>query len=138
MDVFTSQKRREVMGKIRAKNTTPELAVRRFLFKHGFRFQLHRADLPGKPDIVLPKYETIFLVHGCFWHRHTNCRLYRLPRSNRSYWRLKAQRNIRRDRHTLKALRRLGWRVITVWECQLRASRRERVMRAGISKMLRH
>lgn len=107
------------MSGIRGKNTKPELAVRKALFAQGFRYRLHVKNLPGKPDIVLPKYRTVIFVHGCFWHGH-NCRLFRIPSSNRAFWRAKIRRNQENDRKAVGALRKGGWRVISVWECGLR------------------
>lgn len=105
------------MSRIGGKNTAPEIAVRRFLHARGFRFRLHRKDLPGRPDIVLPKYRTAILVHGCFWHGHT-CKDGRRPRSNQDYWNAKLERNAKRDAKNARQLRALGWKRIVVWECQ--------------------
>jgi DNA mismatch endonuclease, patch repair protein len=118
MDTFSSKKRSEIMSKVRSSNTAPELAVRRLLHRGGYRFRLHGNDLPGNPDIILPKYKTIILVHGCFWHRHKNCVEASMPQSNIEYWERKFDRNVRRDRRIQRELASLGWRVITVWECQ--------------------
>ena len=117
MDTFSKEKRSWVMSRITGKNTTPEIAVRRFLHSRGFRFRLHRKDLPGCPDIVLPKHRTAVLVHGCFWHSHI-CKDGRRPRSNQDYWNTKLDRNARRDRTNGRRLRALGWKRIVVWECQ--------------------
>ena len=108
------------MSKVRGRDTKPELFVRRWLHLQGFRFRLHRADLPGKPDIVLPRYHSVVFVHGCFWHGHKGCSRSALPASNRTYWETKIGRNIERDQRNLRRLRRLGWRVITLWECCLK------------------
>lgn len=107
-----------VMRSIRKTNTRPELAVRRALHARGFRFRLHGRDLPGCPDIVLPKHMTAVLVHGCFWHQHEGCRLARLPKGNQSYWLPKLERNVARDRRTRTALEAMGWRVVVIWECE--------------------
>ncbi len=122
-DVFTPEKRSAVMAAIRAKNTKPEVAVRRILHAMGLRFRLH-ADLPGKPDIVLPKLWTIIQVKGCFWHGH-RCLKGRVPEGNRPYWRDKIAGNKARDLRNERRLRRLGWRVRTIWECRVRRSRRD-------------
>jgi DNA mismatch endonuclease, patch repair protein len=106
------------MRKVRSSDTAPELLVRKLLHRCGYRFRLQGSDLPGNPDIVLPKYKTIVLVHGCFWHRHKRCREATMPKSNQSYWEAKFERNEKRDRRIKRELKRLGWRVITVWECQ--------------------
>lgn len=108
------------MRQVRGRDTKPELLVRRWLHGAGFRFRLHRADLPGKPDIVLPRHGAVIFVHGCFWHGHKGCPRSALPTSNRPYWETKIGRNIERDRRNQRRLRRLGWRVMTVWECQLK------------------
>lgn len=118
-DRLSPQERSRVMSRIRSRDTGPELAVRSFLHRQGFRFRLHRKDLPGKPDIVLPKYRAVIFVHGCFWHQHPGCREGRIPGSRRSYWAPKLRRNVERDREARAALARDGWRVCVVWECEL-------------------
>ena len=115
------------MAAIRGKNTKPELTVRRFLHARGFRFRLHSASLPGRPDIVLPKHRTAVFVNGCFWHQHANCRLASLPASNRRFWREKLIGNRRRDRRKAQALRAAGWKVLTIWQCQLDVKRLRRL-----------
>ena len=119
-DVFTPEERSRVMRSVRSRDTAPELRVRRWLHAHGFRFRLHRDDLPGKPDIVLPRYATAVFVHGCFWHGHAGCKPAELPASNREYWERKIGRNMARDRRNLRGLRALGWRALVVWECRIR------------------
>lgn len=117
------------MSGIRARNTKPEMMVRRFLHANGLRYRLHVPDLPGRPDIVLPKYRTIVEVRGCFWHRHANCRYAATPKTNRQFWKTKLESNVRRDFRTSRALRRLGWRVLVVWECEVQKPRTlERVL----------
>ncbi len=118
MDTVSREKRSEIMRKVRSSNTSPELLVRRLLHRAGYRFKLFGSVLPGNPDIVLPKYKTVILVHGCFWHRHRGCGEATMPQSNVSYWEAKFARNERRDRRIQRQLRLLGWHVITVWECQ--------------------
>jgi len=105
------------MGRIRDKNTIPEKTVRSALHRMGFRFSLHRSDLPGKPDIVLPKHQTVVFVHGCFWHRHKNCKYAYTPKSRQKFWLGKFRKNMFRDIRTKKVLRENGWKVITLWEC---------------------
>jgi DNA mismatch endonuclease, patch repair protein len=105
------------MAAIRSKNTTPEMTVRRFLHAAGLRYRLHRSDLPGRPDIVLPRYQAAVLVHGCFWHHH-GCKNSVWPRTRSAFWRAKITGNIQRDRRNVRALRKLGWRVFLVWECE--------------------
>ena len=107
------------MARIRSRDTKPELIVRSVLHRAGIRFSLRRKDLPGKPDIVLPKYQTVILVHGCFWHRHPGCSVATTPKSNIEFWHKKFDTNVKRDRRNQRALRRLGWKVIVVWECQI-------------------
>jgi len=105
------------MSRIRSRDTGPELLVRSALHRAGYRFRLHRKDLPGRPDIVLPKYHTVVFVHGCFWHRHKGCKLAYTPKSRVAFWKKKFQSNVDRDRRKARALRQLGWHVITIWEC---------------------
>lgn len=112
-----------MMSGIRGKNTRPELLVRKILFAAGFRFRLHRRDLPGMPDIVLPKYRAAILVHGCFWHMHEGCRYAKLPSSNVRFWRKKLARNRERDQKNIDLLMDAGWRVLVVWECMTRVER---------------
>ena len=106
------------MSRIRSRDTVPELRVRSVLHRAGYRFRLHRKDLPGRPDIVLPKHRTVVFVHGCFWHRHPGCRFAYQPKSRVAFWQKKFDDNVARDRRNVHVLRALGWRVITVWECQ--------------------
>lgn len=119
MDIWSKQKRSEVMSKIRGKNTKPEMILRSQLFRQGFRFRVHQKDLPGKPDIVLPKYQTAIFVHGCFWHYHEECKEGRIPSSNSKFWKEKLNKNIAKDiKHKLEC-EALGWKVIIVWECEI-------------------
>jgi DNA mismatch endonuclease (patch repair protein) len=118
MDKLSKERRSWNMSRIKSKNTNPEKIVRSFLHNMGFRFRIHRKDLPGKPDIVLPKYKTIIEVRGCYWHRHKGCREASNPKSNISYWQDKFNRNIKRDKQNKKLLNEKGWTVIIVWECQ--------------------
>ncbi len=120
VDTLTPKERSKLMAKIRGKNTKPELAVRSLLHRAGYRFSLHRKELPGKPDIVLRKYNTIVFVHGCFWHRHKNCKIASMPKSNTEFWQAKFDRNVSNDRKHTRQLRKMGWHVLTVWECELK------------------
>ena len=120
MDTISKEHRSWNMSRIRSNDTTPELAVRSFLFRHGFRFRLHVKSLPGHPDIVLPKYKTVIEVRGCFWHRHPGCRQATTPSTNAEFWQEKFKRNVERDRNTEKLLKELGWNLIVVWECELK------------------
>jgi DNA mismatch endonuclease (patch repair protein) len=130
MDRISSKLRSENMRRITGKNTSPELIVRRLLFQHGFRYRLHRADLPGKPDIVFVARRKVIFVHGCFWHAHT-CRVAHQPRTNEEYWSPKLQRNQERDAQHLGSLKAEGWDVLTIWECELKnvASVKHRLIR---------
>ncbi|HEX2817352.1 MAG TPA: DNA mismatch endonuclease Vsr [Phenylobacterium sp.] len=119
-DVFSHEKRSAVMRRVKGKDTTPELAVRKALTRLGARYRLHRKDLPGKPDIVLPGRRLALFVHGCFWHGHDCARGARVPKQNRDYWVGKVGRNRARDVASREALTALGWRVETVWECDLK------------------
>ena len=109
------------MGRIRSRNTKPEIIVRSLLHRSGFRFRINYAALPGAPDIALPKHKTAIFVHGCFWHRHTECPRATFPNTNRAYWRKKFDRNVARDAEIGKELKRLKWNVIVVWECEVMA-----------------
>lgn len=117
-DFLNPEERSERMARIRSQDTKPELLVRKALHKAGFRFRLHRRDLPGRPDLILPKYQTAVFVEGCFWHGH-HCQKGRIPATNSKFWQTKIQTNKLRDRRNQRALRRAGWRVLRVWECQL-------------------
>ena len=120
MDSPTKEKRSWNMSRIRSNDTTPELVVRSFLFRQGFRFRLHVKNLPGHPDIVLPKYRTVVEVRGCFWHRHPECRRATTPSTNAEFWQEKFKRNVERDRNIEKQLKELKWNLIVVWECELK------------------
>ena len=121
---MTTSQRSKLMSRIRGKDTTPELQVRSIVHRLGYRFRLHAKDLPGSPDLVLPRLGTVILVHGCFWHRHRGCRYATTPSTRRAFWQAKFDANVARDRRVSASLRRLGWSVITVWECQLRRPER--------------
>lgn len=124
-DVFSQQKRSEVMSRIRGKNTSPERTVRTLLHSLGYRFTINgpkNRQLPGKPDIVLPKYDTVILVHGCFWHAHENCDYFRLPKTRPAWWRAKLMKNKERDARVERSLIESGWNVVTIWECATRTS----------------
>lgn len=118
-DVFSKAKRSKIMAGIHGAHTLPEKAVRSFLRQRGFRFRLHSSCLPGKPDFVIPDLHVAIFVNGCFWHGHTRCKRGALPTTRVEFWQQKISGNVSRDRRNASALRRLGWRVITVWQCQL-------------------
>jgi DNA mismatch endonuclease (patch repair protein) len=117
MDIWSKAKRSEVMSRIKGRDTKPELIVRSLLHRAGVRFSLRRKDLPGRPDIVLPKYRAIVFVHGCFWHRHKGCKVASMPKSRKTFWQAKFKGNVARDKRNRRDLERLGWRVLVVWEC---------------------
>lgn len=119
-DTMTPEQRSRCMAAIKGKDTKPELIVRRYLFSRGLRFRVQVRKLPGNPDIVLPKYRTVVFVNGCFWHGHEGCKYYRLPKSNVEFWKNKIERNMARDVRNEAELKVLGWRVIRVWECDIR------------------
>lgn len=112
--------RSENMRRIRSIDTKPELALRSFLHSKGYRFRLHDPRLPGKPDVIFPTLKRVIFVHGCFWHQHKNCRLSHVPKSNLAYWRPKLRRNRTRYERNVQALRKLGWKTLVIWECQIR------------------
>ncbi|MBK7908771.1 very short patch repair endonuclease [Candidatus Pollutiaquabacter sp.] len=122
-DIFTKRKRSQIMASISGKETKPEISVRSFLFRQGFRFRKNVKTLIGKPDIVLPKHQTINFIHGCFWHGH-NCKRGTKPTSNIEFWNSKIQGNIDRDKKTTSQLKKIGWRVITIWDCELKNKER--------------
>ncbi len=124
----TSEQRHRNMAAIKSKNTKPEMIVRRYLFAHGFRYRLNHPRLPGHPDLVLKKYRTVVFVNGCFWHGHTDCRYFRLPKTNRDFWETKIKRNHERDKEEQKLLAKMGWHCITVWECQLKPKIRQQTL----------
>ena len=117
-DIFSSQKRSDIMSKISGKNTKPEILVRKFLFSKGFRYRINVKTLPGKPDIVLPKYKTVIFINGCFWHGH-NCKKGKLPSSNTDFWKEKISNNKSRDDKNSDLLVKLGWKVIIIWQCEI-------------------
>jgi DNA mismatch endonuclease (patch repair protein) len=119
-DVHSKEVRSYNMSRIKGKNTKPEMLVRKFLHAHGFRYRLHVKDLPGKPDIVLPKYKTVIFVHGCFWHGHEGCKYYVVPKTKTEWWLNKINGNIANDEKVAKSLQDKGWKAITLWECELK------------------
>lgn len=119
-DVMTPEQRSRCMAAIRGKDTKPEMIVRKYLFSRGLRFRVQVRKLPGNPDIVLPRYRTVIFVNGCFWHGHEGCRYFRLPKSNIEFWEQKIKNNVARDVRNENELKSLGWRVIRVWECDIK------------------
>lgn len=134
-DVLSKEQRQRCMSHVKSKNTKPEVLVRRFLFAHGFRFRLYRKDLPGKPDIVLPKYKTAIFINGCFWHGHENCKYAKLPETNHEFWLNKINGNIQRDINTSSKLAEMGWRVFTIWQCELKPKTIENTLNNLITEL---
>ena len=119
-DIVSPEKRSEMMRGIRSKDTKPEKTVRSWLHRKGYRFRINRKDLPGTPDIVLPKYNLAIFVHGCYWHRHENCKLTSVPKSNVEFWEAKFAKNRERDERKLGECRKAGWQTHIIWECEIR------------------
>ncbi|MBW1701617.1 MAG: DNA mismatch endonuclease Vsr [Deltaproteobacteria bacterium] len=117
-DVFSQEKRSWIMSRVKGRDTKPEILVRSFIFRMGFRFRLHRRDLPGTPDIVLPRHGKVIFVHGCFWHGHKRCPRSKRPTTNENFWNKKLDGNIKRDKRYRRELRHMGWKVLIVWECE--------------------
>ncbi|KGN85366.1 very short patch repair endonuclease [Porphyromonas sp. COT-290 OH860] len=125
MDIWNKEKRSECMSRIRSKNTKPELALRKALFARGFRYRVNDKKLPGKPDIVLPKYKTVIFIHGCFWHGHEDCKYAYIPKTNTKFWIDKITSNAERNKVNAEKLTALGWNVLTVWECEIRHTHKQ-------------
>ncbi|MBS0218776.1 MAG: DNA mismatch endonuclease Vsr [Proteobacteria bacterium] len=136
VDVVSPADRSRMMSGIQGKNTKPELTVRRMLFASGYRFRLHRRDLPGAPDIVMPGRKVAIFVHGCFWHMHQGCRFAKMPATRPEFWKAKLEANVERDRRAVEKLRALGWRVLCVWECSTRDVQAATGMQAAMSAWL--
>jgi DNA mismatch endonuclease (patch repair protein) len=119
-DLFTKEKRSWIMSRIKGRDSGPEIHIRSLVHRMGYRFRVHRRDLPGNPDIVLPRHGKVIFVHGCFWHGHKGCHRSRRPTTNESFWHKKLDANIERDKRFRRALRRMGWKVLVVWECEIR------------------
>ena len=120
MDVFTKAKRSRIMARVKGKDTKPELVVRSLLHKMGYRFRLHRRDLPGNPDLVLPRHRKVVFIHGCFWHGHGGCPRSRRPTTNIEFWNEKLDKNIQRDKRNILELEALGWRSLIIWTCEIK------------------
>ena len=131
-DIHDKQTRTFNMSRIRSKNTKPELLVRKFLFANGLRYRLHDKNLPGKPDIVLPKYKTVVFVHGCFWHGHKNCKYFVIPKTRTDWWLQKINGNVKRDKMNTASLRKLGWTVLKIFECEIKSEERLKKLLSGI------
>ncbi len=120
-DIFSKKKRSQIMSNVKSKNTKPEVIVRKYLHSKGFRYRINVKELPGKPDIVLPKYKTVIFVNGCFWHGH-DCPAGKLPETNRKFWEEKINGNKKRDKKNYKKLNESGWKVIIIWECEIKTN----------------
>lgn len=127
-DVLSKEQRKRCMSHVRGKDTKPEVMVRQFLFAQGFRYRLYRKDLPGKPDIVLPKYKTVIFINGCFWHGHSGCKYATIPEANHEFWLAKISGNIERDKSNHAKLFELGWKFIEIWQCELKPKFREQTL----------
>lgn len=121
-DIVDSKQRSRMMSNIKGRDTQPEITVRQIAHRLGFRFRLYRNDLPGRPDLVFPRYRAVVFVHGCFWHRHRGCRYAYSPKTRVRFWTEKFRGNVERDRRNVNMLRQLGWRVLIIWECETRSS----------------
>ena len=119
-DVFSKEKRSWIMSRVRGRDTKPEIVVRSFVHRMGFRFRIHRRDLPGNPDIVLPRHGKVIFVHGCFWHGHKRCQRSKRPTTNKGFWNKKLDENIERDKRFQRKLRLMGWKVLVLWQCEVR------------------
>lgn len=136
-DVHDKKTRSFNMSRIRSKNTGPEILVRKFLFGKGFRYKLYDKTLPGKPDLVFPQYKTAIFIHGCFWHGHEGCRYFVIPKSRRKWWVEKINRNKQVDAENIRKLRKLGWKIITIFECKLRPKNRERTLNQITARLIK-
>lgn len=134
-DVHSTAVRSYNMSKIRAKDTKPEILVRKYLFSKGFRYRLHNKKLPGTPDIVLPKYKTVVFINGCFWHGHQNCKYYVIPKTRTEWWLDKINRNIEKDKQNKLKLTDIGWNIIDIWECELKVSVRDTTLESILKKL---
>ena len=134
-DVHNKETRSYNMSRIRSAHTKPEMLVRKFLHAHGYRYTLHSKKLPGKPDIVLPKYKTIILIHGCFWHGHAGCKYYVVPKTRTGWWLTKIRTNKANDEKAIKALKKEGWKIIIIWECNLKPAKMEKTLLSLLKKM---
>lgn len=138
MDNHTKEVRSYNMSRIRSANSKPEEIVRKYLFSKGLRFRKNVKKLPGKPDVVFPKYKTVVFVNGCFWHGHQGCRYFVMPKSNTEYWHEKINRNIERDMSVYKQLSELGWNIIIVWECDLKKDKKQNTLEYLYYNILRN
>lgn len=136
-DVHNRKTRSYNMSMIRSKDTKPEMIVRKFLFGNGFRYKLHDKMLPGKPDLVFPKYKTVIFIHGCFWHGHEGCKYFVVPKTRAKWWLDKINRNKQLDSENIRKLKKLGWKVFTVFECKLRPKKTETTLNQLATRLIR-
>ncbi len=134
-DVHNKLTRSYNMAQIKGKNTKPEILVRKFLFSNGYRYRKNDKRYPGTPDIILPKYKTVVFVNGCFWHKHEGCKYFVWPKNNAAFWEEKINRNKNRDERNYESLRIAGWKVIVIWECELKPDRREKTLNMLIESL---
>jgi DNA mismatch endonuclease (patch repair protein) len=134
-DIFSKQKRSQIMSRISGKNTKPEIIIRKLAHSLGYRFRLHKKDLPGKPDIVFPKYKKVIFVNGCFWHSHKNCKRSKLPTTNKKFWKDKIDGNKRKDRSNYIGLKKLGWAYLVIWQCEIKVGNADK-LKIKIDKFL--
>lgn len=134
-DVHEPKTRSYNMSQIKATNTKPEMMVRKFLHASGFRYRLHVKDLPGKPDLVLPKYNTVIFVHGCFWHAHEGCKYFKIPKTRTEWWKKKLLGNRERDKKHISQLEDLGWNIIVIWECELKPENAKSTLSEVINRL---
>lgn len=136
VDIYSPKIRSLIMASISSQETKPEISARSFLFKQGFRFRKNVKSLPGKPDIVLPKYKSVIFVNGCFWHGHKKCKASALPETRKDFWTNKIKANIDRDKRTIKALKNTGWKVIIIWQCEIKTIIRREKRFAKLKKQI--
>jgi len=135
-DVHEPQVRSYNMSQIRSKNTKPEIFVRKYLHSQGIRYRLHVKTMPGRPDLVLPRYRTVIFIHGCFWHGHEGCKYFVIPQTNRIFWKKKIEDNKLRDKRNVLALKKAQWKVIEVWECKIKSYNREKFLQQLLRRIL--
>jgi DNA mismatch endonuclease (patch repair protein) len=137
MDIFPPEKRSEIMGKVKPRGSRQEIFIRKLVHSMGYRYRLHKKELPGNPDLVFKKYKKVIFVHGCFWHGHEGCKRSALPTSNADFWEKKLTGNVERDRSNYKRLTLLGWNYMVIWQCEIKVSQKEK-LKENISNFLEY
>lgn len=137
-DVHEPKTRSYNMSQISGKDTKPEMIVRKYLHANGFRYRLHVKDLPGKPDLVLPKYNSVIFVHGCFWHAHEGCKYFKIPETRTKWWKKKLYGNKKRDEKNIEELKEMGWNVIVIWECELKPYKKEKTLKSLAEEIVKN